>query len=203
MQKDIFFTPFIVLHVERLTGLGLASVSQNFGQWRGFRENNTTNHQSEKRRGNRGHWLCAGFNGAFFCQVACLSAVVAVSLAGFTALHSNVTSLTTPVTFHLITGFLDVAKPTTGVALLLIGMITVAGHVASFAAGVAELLSLLFGLLAIPGNVATPVAVVARILSLVTVPGHVSWVSTPIAEELCSDTDRLVCKRLKKSSLKV
>lgn len=28
MQKDIFFTPFIVLHVERLTGLGLASVSQ-------------------------------------------------------------------------------------------------------------------------------------------------------------------------------
>lgn len=28
MQKDIFFTPFIVLHVERLTGLGLASVGQ-------------------------------------------------------------------------------------------------------------------------------------------------------------------------------
>lgn len=28
MQKDIFFTPFFVLHVERLTGLGLASVSQ-------------------------------------------------------------------------------------------------------------------------------------------------------------------------------
>ncbi len=28
MQKDFFFTPFIVLHVERLTGLGLASVSQ-------------------------------------------------------------------------------------------------------------------------------------------------------------------------------
>lgn len=28
MQKDFFFTPFIVLHDERLTGLGLASVSQ-------------------------------------------------------------------------------------------------------------------------------------------------------------------------------
>lgn len=28
MQKDFFFTPFFVLHVERLTGLGLASVSQ-------------------------------------------------------------------------------------------------------------------------------------------------------------------------------
>lgn len=27
MQKDFFFTPFFVLHVERLTGLGLASVS--------------------------------------------------------------------------------------------------------------------------------------------------------------------------------
>lgn len=27
MQKDFFFTPFFVLHFERLTGLGLASVS--------------------------------------------------------------------------------------------------------------------------------------------------------------------------------
>lgn len=54
------------------------------------------------------------------------------------------------------------AKPTAGVALLLVGMITVTGHVTSFAAGVAELLPLLFGLLAVPGNVATPVAVVAR-----------------------------------------
>ncbi len=53
------------------------------------------------------------------------------------------------------------AKPTTGVALLLIGMITLAGHVAGFAAGVAELLPLLFGLLAVPGNVAAPVTVVA------------------------------------------
>lgn len=67
-----------------------------------------------------------------------------------------------PVTFHLIAKFLDVAKPAAGVALLLIGMITVTGHVTSFATGVAELLPLLFGLLAVPGNVATPVAVVAR-----------------------------------------
>lgn len=66
-----------------------------------------------------------------------------------------------PVTFHHIAKLLDVTKPTAGVALLLIGMITVTGHVASFAAGVAELLPLLFGLLAVPGNVATPVAVVA------------------------------------------
>lgn len=27
MQKDFFFTPFFVLHFERLTGLGLASIS--------------------------------------------------------------------------------------------------------------------------------------------------------------------------------
>lgn len=120
--------------------------------------------------------------------MACLSAVVAVSLAGFTAMHSNVTNLTTPVTFHLITKFLDVAKPSARVTLLLIGMITVAGHVTSLAAGVAKLLPLLFGLLAVPGNVATPVAVVARILSLVTVPGHVSLVSTPIAEQLLASS---------------
>lgn len=67
-----------------------------------------------------------------------------------------------PVTFHLIAQFLDVAKPTARVALLLIGMIAIARHVTSFATGVAQLLPLFFGLLAIPGNVATPVAVVAR-----------------------------------------
>lgn len=67
-----------------------------------------------------------------------------------------------PVTFHLIAQLLDVAKPTAGVALLLIGVIAVTGHVTSFPASVAELLSLLFGLLAVPGNVTTPVAVVAR-----------------------------------------
>lgn len=53
------------------------------------------------------------------------------------------------------------AKPTAGVALLLVGMITVAGHVASFSTGVAKLLSLLFRLLAVPGDVTTLVAVVA------------------------------------------
>lgn len=53
------------------------------------------------------------------------------------------------------------AKPTAGVALLLIGMIAVTSHVACLAAGVAELLSLLFGLLAVPGNMTTLVAVVA------------------------------------------
>lgn len=54
------------------------------------------------------------------------------------------------------------AKPTARVALLLVGVITVAGHVAGFATSVAQMLPLLFGLLAVPGNVTTPVAVVAR-----------------------------------------
>lgn len=129
-----------------------------------------------------------GFNWALFRQVACLSTVVAVRVAVFTAVHSNVTNLATPVTFHLIAKFLNVTKPTTGVALLLIRMVTVTGHMASFAAGVAQLLPLFLRLLAVPGNVATPVAVVARIFSLVTVACHVSLVSTPIAEQLLASS---------------
>lgn len=95
MQKD-FFHPFhcITCQVAHWPGTNLCQ--PYFGQWRGFRENNTTNHQSEKRRGNRGHWLCTGFYGAVFCHVACLAAVVAVGLTGFTALHGDVTNLTTP-----------------------------------------------------------------------------------------------------------
>lgn len=101
-------------------------------------------------------------------------------------MHSNVTDVATPVTFHLSAKLLDVAKPSAGVALLLISMITVPGHVASFAAGVAQLLPLLFRFLAVPRNVTTPVAIVACILSLVTVPGHMSLVTTPITEQLLS-----------------
>ena len=66
-----------------------------------------------------------------------------------------------PVTFDFIAEFLDVTKATAGIALLLVGMVTVTGHVASLATAVAALLPLLFGLLAVPGNMATPVAVVA------------------------------------------
>lgn len=120
--------------------------------------------------------------------MARISAVVAVSLAGFSAMQSHVAGIATPVAFHLIAHFLDVTNLTAGVALLGVCMVTVAGHVAGFAADVAELLPLLFGLLAVPGNMATPVAVVARILSLVTVPGHMSLVSTPITEQLSSPT---------------
>ena len=67
-----------------------------------------------------------------------------------------------PVTFHFIAQFLDVAKTSAAVALLLIGMVTLASHVACFATAVAVMLPLLLGLCAVPRDVATPVAVVAR-----------------------------------------
>lgn len=66
-----------------------------------------------------------------------------------------------PVTFHFIAKFLDVAKLAAGVALLLVRMFAITGHVASFPAVVTQVLPLPFGLLAVPGNVATLVAVVA------------------------------------------
>lgn len=53
------------------------------------------------------------------------------------------------------------AKLAAGVALLLVRMFAIAGHVASFPAVVTQVLPLPFGLLAVPGNVATLVAVVA------------------------------------------
>lgn len=53
------------------------------------------------------------------------------------------------------------AKATAGVAFLLVGMITVAGHVTGFSTGVAKLLPLFLRLLAVPGDVTTLVAVVA------------------------------------------
>jgi len=113
--------------------------------------------------------------------VASLAAVVAVDVAGFAAVHSNVASLSTPVAFHFVTGFLDVPEAATGVALLLVGMVAVAGHMARLPAGVARLVPLLLRLLTVPGDVARPAAVVARVLALFTVPSHVALLSTPVA----------------------
>lgn len=67
-----------------------------------------------------------------------------------------------PVALDLRAELLDVARLAAGVALLLAGLFTVAGHVAGPAAGVAQLLPLFSGLLAVPDNVTTPAAVVAR-----------------------------------------
>jgi len=118
--------------------------------------------------------------------VSRLSAVVAVHLVGFTAMHGDVTDLTTPVTLDFITKLLDVTKASAGVAFLLVGMVTLTGHVSGFATAVAHLLSLLLRLLAVARDVTTPVAVIARILSLLTIPGDVTLFSTPIAEKVSS-----------------
>lgn len=74
----------------------------------------------------------------------------------------NVRLITTlPVALDFFTAFLDVTKAPTGIALLLVGMVTVACHVACLATVVAALLTLLLGLLAISGDVPTPATVVA------------------------------------------
>lgn len=93
--------------------------------------------------------------------MARLSTVVAVGLASLTAVQSDMTDLSTSVTFHLLAQLLDVTKPAAGVALLLVGVRTVTSDVTRFAAGEAQRLPLLLRLLAIAGNVATPPAVVA------------------------------------------
>jgi len=142
----------------------------------------------KKRRGIRGNRLCGGFDGALFRQVASLATVVAVHLTGFAALNSNMADLTTPVTLHFVTELLDVTEASTGVALLLVGMVAVPGHMASLATVVAALLPLLPWLLAVPGNMTTPVAVVARILGLFTVPGNVALFSASVAEKILSSS---------------
>lgn len=66
-----------------------------------------------------------------------------------------------PVTLDLVTQFLDVSEAPAGVALLLVGVVTVASHVTGFTAVITTLLPFLFGLFTVSGNMATPVAVVA------------------------------------------
>lgn len=185
MQKDFFFHPLLLfVHVEKLwpgTSLCFANL---WPMKRIQREIIQPTINQKKRRGRRGNHLCSGFDGALFCQVASLAAVVAVHLACLAALHSNMADLTTPVTLDFVTELLDVSKSTTGVALLLVGVFTVPGHMSGLAAVVAALLPLLPRLLAVPGNVTTPVAVVARILSLFTVLGNVALFSASVAEQI-------------------
>lgn len=144
-----------------------------------------------KRRGDKGNGLSCGLNGAFFRQMARLAAVIAVDFTRLAAVHGNVTDLATPVALDSFTAFLDVTETSTGVALLFVGMVTVAGHVACLATVVAALLPLLLGLLAVPGDVAPPATIVACILSSFTVPGNVAWFSTAIAEKIFSSSTAL------------
>ena len=71
------------------------------------------------------------------------------------------TSFTTPIALHLGAVFLNMSKFPTGIALLLVRVVTVTSQMAWLATVVAELLSLSLGLLAVLGNVATSTAVIA------------------------------------------
>ena len=64
-----------------------------------------------------------------------------------------------PVALDFVAEFLDVAEAPTRVALLLVAMVTVAGHMPHLPAGVAALLP--FRLLAVSGDVTAAVAVIA------------------------------------------
>ena len=66
-----------------------------------------------------------------------------------------------PVALHFGAVFLDVPELAAGVALLLVGVVAVAGQVAGLAAVVAALLPLPLGLLAVLGDVAASAAVIA------------------------------------------
>ena len=66
-----------------------------------------------------------------------------------------------PVALHFGAVFLDVPELAAGVALLLVGVVAVAGQVARLAAVVAALLPLPLGLLAVLGDVAASAAVIA------------------------------------------
>lgn len=66
-----------------------------------------------------------------------------------------------PVALDFGAVFLDVPELAAGVALLLVGVVAVAGQVAGLAAVVAALLPLPLGLLAVLGDVATSATVIA------------------------------------------
>lgn len=92
------------------------------------------------------------------------------------------TSFATPVALDFGAVFLDVPELAAGVALLLVGVVAVAGQVAGLAAVVAALLPLPLGLLAVLGDVATSATVIAGILLKVTVLGKVTRLTTAITD---------------------
>lgn len=92
--------------------------------------------------------------------------------------------LPTPVAFDLVAAFLNVSKAAAGVALLLVGVVAVPGHVAALPTVVAQLLSLLLRLLAVSGDVTCSLAVITGVLSLLTVSGDMSGFPTSITEQI-------------------
>lgn len=65
-----------------------------------------------------------------------------------------------PVALDLLTAFLDVTKATTGVALLLVGVVTVTCHVTGLSTVVAHMVALLLWLLTVSGDVTSFATVV-------------------------------------------
>lgn len=92
------------------------------------------------------------------------------------------TSFTTPIALHLGAVFLNMSKFPTGIALLLIRVVTVTSQMAWLATVVAALLSLSLGLLAVLGNVATSTAVIAGILLKVTILGKMTRLTTAVTD---------------------
>lgn len=93
-------------------------------------------------------------------------------------------NLPTPVAFDLLTAFLDVTKATTGVALLLVSMVTVTCHVTSLSTVVAHMVTLLLWLLTVSRDVTSFATVVTGVLCPLTVLDHVSSYSTTITGEI-------------------
>lgn len=93
------------------------------------------------------------------------------------------TSFTTPIALHLGAVFLNMSKFPTGIALLLIRVVTVTSQMAWLATVVAALLSLSLGLLAVLGNVATSTAVIAGFILLkVTILGKMTRLTTAVTD---------------------
>lgn len=65
-----------------------------------------------------------------------------------------------PVAFDLLAAFLDVSEAAAGVTFLLVGVVTVPGHVSSLPTVVAELLPLLLWLLTVSGDVTSSATVI-------------------------------------------
>lgn len=75
-------------------------------------------------------------------------------------LITRLSSKVVPVALDFVAQFLDVSESTTGITLLLVSMVTVAGYVSGFTAVIAALLTLLLRLLTVPGDMTASVAVI-------------------------------------------
>lgn len=92
--------------------------------------------------------------------------------------------LPTPVAFDFLAAFLDMSETAAGIALLLVGVVAVPGHVSCLPTVVAKLLSLLLRLLAVSGDVTSSATVITGVLGPLTVSGDVSEFPAAITEQI-------------------